>query len=75
MKTLLTLLTITTLLLTSCQDNINSDSTEILDSIQYVKDTRTGLCFATVSSMTHSLYVVTSITCVPCDSLKRVDVE
>lgn len=47
---------------------------EIIKNITYFKDQRTGLCFAIVSITAHS-YSVTSITCVPCDSLKNKNIE
>lgn len=45
---------------------------ENLTKIEYFRDTRTGLCYATITSWTELGYIVRSITCVPCDSLKNV---
>jgi len=48
---------------------------QIIDKISYIHDNNTGLCFAIVkcqvSQQGHSNF---NITCVPCDSLKRVRV-
>lgn len=41
-------------------------------SIRYFKDDRTGLCFAVSISRTYSSYFNHNITCVPCDSLKKI---
>lgn len=46
-----------------------SDNTE---NITYTKDHRVNLCFGMVNSMTNGTYQVTSITCVPCDSVKHL---
>lgn len=45
---------------------VNGDS-ELSGEIRYLKDTRTGLCFAETGY--ENTY---SFTCVPCDSLKNV---
>jgi hypothetical protein len=42
--------------------------------ISYIRDARTGLCFATSGSFSEGGYTVVSISCVPCDSLNRVSV-
>lgn len=42
------------------------------NGITYFNDTATGLCFGKVESITDGMYSVVSITCVPCDSLKRI---
>ncbi len=41
-------------------------------NIRYVKDTRTGLCFAAYNSSTDEGYVVTSLSNVPCDSVNSL---
>jgi hypothetical protein len=38
-------------------------------NIRYVKDSRTGLCFAAYNSATDEGYVVTSLSNVPCESV------
>lgn len=64
------------LVLPSCQFNVKPDTAEIQENIVYFKDPNTGLCFAAVNSTnTKSLSNNSSITCVPCDSLKRVEVK
>ena len=64
------------LMMVSCQFNSKPDTNEIKDNLVYFKDPRTGLCFAAVNSTnTKSLSNSSSITCVPCDSLKNVEVK
>ena len=46
-----------------------------LDSITYVTDIKTGLCFAKQISLGTNLFKSTSITCVPCDSLRRIHLD
>jgi len=53
----------------SCQMSTKTNTKEL--PITYFKDGRTGLCFAAVNSISNSGYEVTSIACVPCDSLKK----
>jgi hypothetical protein len=54
----------------SCQINTPTNKEETLGKITYIRDYKTGLCFATINSITYGGFSVTSITCVPCDSLK-----
>lgn len=62
--------------LPSCQINEKPNTKEIQENIVYFKDPNTGLCFAAVNSTnTKSLSNSSSITCVPCDSLKTVEVK
>jgi hypothetical protein len=61
--------------LSSCQMNDKPDTEEIKKNIVYFKDPNTGLCFASVNSYDTKLGTSSSITCVPCDSLSRVDVK
>lgn len=49
---------------------LNSDE-EIRDRVTYFMDSRTGLCFAQVDFLIRGDRGV-SITCVPCDSIKRL---
>jgi len=42
-----------------------------IDKIEYIKDPKTRLCFAYIRSL--SFWVETSMTCVPCDSLKNIE--
>ena len=65
------------LILIACL-NSQQTTTENLDVkfnniLTYFKDERTGLCFATTSSYT-TYGTVVSITCVPCDSLKKIKI-
>ena len=63
-------------LLMQCQFNTEPKIKSIRENLVYFKDPNTGLCFAAINSTnTSSLSNSTSITCVPCDSLKRVDVK
>lgn len=64
------------LALTGCQLNGKPDAESIKDNLIYFRDEKTGLCFAAVNSMSSkSLSNSSSIACVPCDSLKRVEVK
>lgn len=69
MKNLLMKL-ITIALLCSCQSNTKVDVSEISDELTYFRDEKTNLCFATINSQSSAGYFTTSITCVPCDSVK-----
>ena len=62
------------LLFASCGGIIDTSRVEVIkgDAIDYFKDPKTGLCFAYFESPTYCAYTVTSITCVPCDSLTRL---
>jgi hypothetical protein len=44
---------------------------EAVEKIGFVRDARTGLCFAMLGSTTYSGYIVTSITAVPCDAVPQ----
>ena len=64
------------LALTACQFNIKPDAGKISESIVYFKDSRTNICFASVGNLDIANNGVSSdFTCVPCDSLKRVEVS
>ena len=56
-------------LLCSCQMSSSTNYKKL--SITYFKDVNTGLCFASVNSYSYMGYQIVSLTCVPCDSLKR----
>lgn len=59
------------LTLFGCQYNEPTDTTELQSNLSYFKDHRTNLCFAALNSQSSNGYMVTSITCVPCDSVKK----
>jgi hypothetical protein len=59
---------------TSLKTASENETKEVVEKLVYVKDTRTGLCFATVRSTSYPGLNVLSIACVPCDSLKNVEV-
>lgn len=63
------------IMLASCQMNDITDNSKIIENITYFKDERTGLCFASVNSHSYGANVITSITCVPCDSLKKIGIK
>lgn len=69
--TIIVIAAIITVLFISCSSEIKN-STEASKSITYVKDNRTGLCFGQQTSTSYSGYTITSITCVPCDSVKNL---
>jgi regulatory protein YycI of two-component signal transduction system YycFG len=60
------------------QVNTSTNIKELKNNIEYFKDERTGLCFAVISSSI-SGYATTSnavsITCVPCDSIKKTFIK
>lgn len=58
-------------LLTSCDSSVQ-DSQSATDRLTYFKDARTGLCFGQVISTGYGGFTSTSITCVPCDSVKAL---
>lgn len=58
------------LALAGCQ--YNNKPSVVNSDLYYFRDNATGLCFAAINSTTAQLYRVTSITCVPCDSIKNV---
>jgi hypothetical protein len=60
-------------ILSNCQQSTSSDTDAIKSQIRYFKDVRTGLCFGSINSISGTGYSVSSITCVPCDSLKRFE--
>jgi hypothetical protein len=74
MKKLLVLLFIAVVAV-ACQMSSVSNTEDIKRSITYFKDESTGLCFAAINSMSGAGYTVTSITCVPCDSLKKIGIK
>lgn len=54
----------------------NEDEVSTIKSkITYIKDDKTGLCFAVLNNSTDGFRSTFSITCVPCDSLKRVSLK
>ena len=55
-----------------CQMNSGSDVSGIERNLRYFKDPKTGLCFAALNSASAQMYEVTSIACVPCDSLDSI---
>lgn len=48
-----------------------TDTRDALAHIQYVKDTHTGICFATLSSFTYGGHQVVSIAAVPSEACGR----
>jgi hypothetical protein len=59
------------IMMTSCQQTQNFSPEEGTKNITYFKDQNTGLCFAALNSTSYGFYEVTSIACVPCDSLEK----
>jgi hypothetical protein len=56
----------------SCQRTVRPDTENLGHDVMYFKDTITNLCYASIASKTYGGMDVVSITCVPCDSLKKV---
>jgi len=67
---------IITALLSSC-GYLSYDVQKDIEKMEvcYVRDTRTGLCFAATGSLSSDGYTIISITCVPCDSLRQIPVQ
>lgn len=63
--------------LIACQvpAHYRSDDNDVISGIKYIKDDRTGLCFAILTSVSANTYIIISITCVPCDSLKKLGIK
>jgi hypothetical protein len=57
------------LLAVSCTQQISISDLDT-NKIHYVKDTRTGLCFAYTESASAYNYRIISITCVPCEAVE-----
>ncbi len=72
MRTLLIL--IACLLLASCQTDNTKPSeaglNDVVEKIRYVKDSRTGLCFAVVMGFNGHLSSIPSIATVPCEVMR-----
>lgn len=67
------LVAVLAVVLTGCQLSSESYVKGIKKNLVYFKDEKTNLCFAAINSITtSSLTESTSISCVPCDSLKNV---
>jgi hypothetical protein len=56
---------------TACQETMPSQPIEQAD-IRYIKDSRTGLCFATLASYSYGAYHIVSIASVPCEAAEKV---
>lgn len=75
MKKLIVVLSMLSIVtMTSCQQTKQSNTDEIKKNLIYFKDSNTNLCFGAINSFSAQGYEVTSITCVPCDSLKNISV-
>ena len=59
------------ILIASCSSEIEN-SKQAEEEITYIKDGRTNLCFAQKTSYSADGYIITSITCVPCDSVRHL---
>ena len=63
-------------IMSACQMSTTANVNKIGDNLRYFKDSRTGLCFAAIGSVSASSgSSYTSITCVPCEALKNVEVK
>ena len=58
----------------SCQISSKTDVEYLKKNLTYFKDNTTGLCFASVNSTVESRDI-SSITCVPCDSLIKIGIK
>lgn len=57
--------------ITGCEEKAAAEAINKPEKVEYFKDKSTGLCFAKIVSETVYSHYVTSITCVPCDSIKN----
>ncbi len=54
----------------------NEEECDVIKSkLTYLRDEKTGLCFAVLNNHTNGHRSTFAITCVPCDSLKRLIVK
>ena len=61
------------IMLSYCQNPVGNNMPKVYSNgFVYLVDTTTGLCYEKTNSTTYNAYEVTSMTCVPCDSLKRI---
>ena len=78
MKKIILILVLMAIGVSSCHetpgDKRIKDITRVLNTMYYYKDSQTGLCFAAITSR-NAYGDVTSITCVPCDSLKKIGIK
>lgn len=58
----------------SCSSEIKNNE-QAFNEITYFKDLKTNLCFAQKTSTSYATYQITSITCVPCDSLVSLQIN
>jgi hypothetical protein len=72
MKKIILFLFIGMMGLLSCQSTTRPNTKSLGNDVTYFKDTITNLCFGAIASQTNTPYDIVSITCVPCDSLKKV---
>ena len=77
MKKIILICALMTIGFLGCQESTEErikNINKILNTMYYYKDNQTGLCFAAVMSR-NAYGDVTSITCVPCDSLKKIGIK
>lgn len=56
----------------SCQRTYKAKTENLSGKITYFKDKSSGLCFGAINSGSADGYEITSLTCVPCDSVKHL---
>ncbi len=67
------IVTVILLILLSCKNNVGEEMPKVESGgITFFKHLPTGLCFGKIYSSTSDGHEVVSITCVPCDSLKKI---
>ena len=77
MKKLILLFVFMTIGLSSCRTEAEQKEktiNKIVETTFYYRDSQTGLCFAGVYSR-NAYGDIVSITCVPCDSLKKIGIK
>ncbi len=59
--------------LIGCENNVGKEMPKVeSEGIMFFKHLPTGLCFAKIINITEGFHDVVIITCVPCDSLKKI---
>ena len=70
------ILSLFAMILFGCDNKVGEDMPKAeSNGITYFVDTTTGICFGKIKSYTYNSYQVASITCVPCDSLKKIGLK
>lgn len=73
MKTKITILFMLIILFTSCANTHTVNNVEHnINDINYIKDSRSNLCFARLGSISSYNYIIISISEVPCEKVEHL---